>query len=87
MTGLVRKASLLAAAGVLMASAAFAGVPSAANSTGMPSFIPLVTRDALGNPDAKLFGTVSPAGFSITVRDLANNPLNRLPVVSRLGIR
>ena len=87
MTGLVRKASLLAAAGVLMASAAFAGVPSAANSTGMPSFIPLVTRNAGGAPDGLLFGTVSgSAGFTITVRDLANNPLNNCSVVLDFGL-
>ena len=72
MTGLVRKATLLTAAGLLIASAAMAGVPSAANST-TPSCITLVGSLA-GTPDAA--GT-----FNIVVRDLANNPLNGASVV------
>lgn len=72
MTGLVRNAALLTAAGLLVASAAFAGVPSAANST-VPSCVRLVGNSA-GVPDAA--GT-----FSVTVRDLANNPLNGASVV------
>jgi hypothetical protein len=72
MTGLVRKATLLSAAGMLIASAAMAGVPSATNSTA-PACITLVGSLA-GVPDA--------AGqFTITVRDLANNPLNGASVV------
>jgi hypothetical protein len=72
MTGLVRKATLLTAAGMLIASAAMAGVPSAANST-TPSCITLVGSLA-GAPDAA--GT-----FTVIVRDLANNPLNGASVV------
>lgn len=72
MTGLVRNAALLTAAGLLVASAAFAGVPSAANST-VPTCVRLV-GNTLGVPDAA--GT-----FSVTVRDLANNPLNGASVV------
>jgi hypothetical protein len=72
MTGLVRKATLLTAAGLLAASAAMAGVPSAANST-TPSCVPLVGSSA-GVPDA--FGTIT-----VVVRDLANNPLSGASVV------
>ena len=72
MTGLVRKATLLTAAGLLAASAAMAGVPSAANST-TPGCVPLVGSTA-GVPDGN--GT-----FSVTVRDLANNPLSGASVV------
>ena len=72
MTGLVRKATLLTAAGLLAASAAMAGVPSAANSV-VPACVSLVGSSA-GVPDA--VGT-----FSVTVRDLANNPLSGASVV------
>lgn len=76
MTGLVRNAALLTAAGLLVASAAFAGVPSATNST-TPACITLV-----GNAG----GIVDPAGtFTVTVRDLANNPLNGASVVIDLA--
>ena len=72
MTGLVRKATLLTAAGLLAATAAMAGVPSAANST-TPSCISLVGNTS-GVPDA--VGT-----FTVIVRDLANNPLSGASVV------
>jgi hypothetical protein len=72
MTGLVRKATLLTAVGLLAASAAMAGVPSAANSD-TPPCITLVGNTA-GIPDG--LGT-----FVVTVRDLANNPLNGASVV------
>ena len=72
MTGLVRKATLLTAASLLLASVAMAGVPSAANSTA-PDCISLVGSNA-GTPDAT--GT-----FTVIVRDLANNPLNGASVV------
>jgi hypothetical protein len=77
MTGLVRKATLLTAAGMLIASAAMAGVPSAANST-TPTCITLVGSLA-GTPDA------AAGQFSLTVRDLANNPLNGASVVIDLS--
>ena len=73
MTGLVRKATLLTAAGLLAASAAMAGVPSAANST-TPACITLV-GSLSGVPDA------AAGQFTVTVRDLANNPLNGASVV------
>jgi hypothetical protein len=72
MTGLVRKATLFAVCGLLAASAAFASVPSPANST-TPPCVRLV-----GNNGA----TADPAGtFTVTVRDLANLPINNSLVV------
>jgi hypothetical protein len=72
MTGLVRKATLLVACGLLAASAAMAAVPSPANSTS-PTCINLVGTAA---------GVVDAAGnFSVTVRDLANVPINNSLVV------
>lgn len=72
MTGLLRKATLLTAAGLLAASAAMAGVPSAGNST-TPACISLVGNTA---------GVADPTGtIVITVRDLANNPINGASVV------
>ena len=76
MTGLVRKATLLTAAGLLIASAAMAGVPSPGNST-VPPCIKLMGNLA-GTPDAN--GT-----FTVTVRDLANNALNGASVVVDLS--
>ena len=76
MTGLVRKATLLTAAGLLAASAAMAGVPSPTNST-TPLCISLVGSLA-GVPDAV-------GQFNIVVRDLANNPLNGASVVIDLS--
>jgi len=76
MTGLVRKATLLTAAGLLAASAAMAGVPSPANSQ-TPLCISLVGSLA-GVPDAV-------GQFNIVVRDLANNPLNGASVVIDLS--
>jgi hypothetical protein len=76
MTGLVRKATLLATAGLLIASPAMAGVPSAAQST-TPTCISLVGSNG-GIPD--------PVGtFTVVVRDLANNPLNGASVVIDLS--
>ena len=76
MTGLVRKATLLTAAGLLVASAAMAGVPSPTLST-TPSCITLV---------GSLSGTPDAAGqFTVVVRDLAGNPLNGASVVIDLS--
>jgi hypothetical protein len=77
MTGLVRKATLLTAAGLLVASAAMAGVPSPGNST-LPGCITLVGSLA-GTPDA------AAGQFTVVVRDLANNPLNGASVVIDLS--
>jgi len=73
MTGLVRKATLFAVCGLLAASAAFASVPSPTNST-CPPCISLVGDDGAGTTD--------PDGeFCVTVRDLANFPINNSLVV------
>ena len=77
MTGLLRKATLLTAAGLLVASAAMAGVPSPGNST-TPACITLVGNLA-GVPDA------AAGQFTVIVRDLANNPLNGASVVIDLS--
>ena len=73
MTGLVRKATLTAC-GMLVAASAFAGVPSPGNSTlPSPAFFTVVGSS---------LGVADPYGaFSITVRDLANNPINGSSVV------
>ncbi|MEO7868134.1 MAG: hypothetical protein ABIU54_10895 [Candidatus Eisenbacteria bacterium] len=72
MTGLIRKATLIVACGVLGATSAMAGVPSSGNST-VPGRINLsgilVTP---GRPDTMS----SLTKIQITVRDLANNPIN-----------
>ena len=73
MTGLVRKATLLTACGMLLAAAAMAGVPSAANST-TPGAVLLVGRNVAG-PDT------TDGVFQVVVRDLANNPINASAVV------
>jgi hypothetical protein len=73
MTGLVRKATLFAACGILAASAAFASVPSPANSV-TPPCVSLVGDNGSG--------VIDPAGnFTVTVRDLANLPINNSLVV------
>jgi hypothetical protein len=78
MTGLVRKAAVLAACGVLFGAAvAFAGVPSLANSD-IPTRINLVGSDA-GN---SLPDTIPAfAKVQVTVRDLANAPIANSSVV------
>lgn len=76
MTGLVRKATLLVACGLLAASAAMAAVPSPANST-CPPCVNLVGTSA---------GVADPAGsVTVTVRDLANVPINNSLVVLDLS--
>ena len=73
MTGLLRKATLLTACGVLFAVSAMAGVPSPANSDA-PGCINVVGSSA-GVPDTT-YGK-----FCVTVRDLASNLLNGSSVV------
>jgi len=76
MTGLVRKATFLVACGVLVASAAMASVPSPANST-VPACINLVGSNG---------AAADPAGaFTVTVKDLANVPINNSLVVVDLS--
>lgn len=77
MTGLVRKAAVLAACGVALGAAvAFAGVPSPANSP-IPGRINLVGVDISAAPDTAALL----AKYSFTVRDLANNPIANSAVV------
>jgi hypothetical protein len=74
MTGLVRKATLLAVLGLVVTSAvALAGVPSPANCV-RPAYIDLVGCNPAPTQDP--YGT-----FSVLVRDLANNPISGCPVV------
>jgi hypothetical protein len=78
MTGFVRKAAVLAACGVLFGAAvAYAGVPSPLNST-IPARINLVGFDAGSSTadTAPAFALVS-----VTVRDLANNPIPNSSVI------
>jgi len=67
MTGLVRKATLLAVLGLLITSAvALAGIPDPAHCT-YPSFI-----DVMGNKA----GVIDPYGaFNVTVLDIGSNPV------------
>lgn len=65
MTGMIRKATLLVAVGLVAASAAMAGIPSAANCT-VPAFVKVVGTN----------GVVDPLGLgTVTVRDLGNLPI------------
>lgn len=73
MTGLVRKATLFAVCGLLAAGTAFASVPSPANSDSPPC-IYLVGDDGAGTIDGD-------GEFCVTVRDLANAPINNSLVV------
>jgi hypothetical protein len=78
MTGLVRKATLLAVCGLLVVAAtAVAGVPNPANCT-VPTFVKVVGYGG-ATPDAR--GTIS-----VTVRDIGNFPVaNSLVVVDFIG--
>src|SRR5437763_13549669 len=79
MNRLVLKALLLGAAGLVIASAAFAGVPSAGNSTLSPNANGFRLYGSVA-------GTPDPNGqITIVVRDLANNPLNGASVVIDLS--
>lgn len=73
MTGLLRKAAMTVV-GLAVAATAFAGVPSPGNSSFSASCIKLVNKDA--------GGVAAPNGaFTVTVRDLANNPIANSAVV------
>lgn len=77
MTGLVRRATLITAVGLLAASAAMAGVPSAGNSTlGDPL---IILRAYSGSPSAAAVDQSIPK--TIVVRDAANNPVPNSVVV------
>jgi hypothetical protein len=67
MTGLVRKASLLAVLGLMAASVALAGIPDPTQCT-IPTYIDLVACNTSAVPD--------PYGlFTVTVNDAAGNPV------------
>jgi hypothetical protein len=79
MTGLVRKATLLAACGLVVAGAAMAGVPNAANSQ-KPC---LILADF---PNSNQFGGANPGvcainALKVIVRDALNNPVANSDVV------
>lgn len=70
MNGLVRKAALLGACGLFMASVASAAVPDPAHST-VPAFI------RAGGAQTAVGGVPDPTvAFTITVRDFLNNPIS-----------
>jgi len=78
MTGLVRKATLFAACGLLMVGTAFASVPSPGNST-VPCGIVLVGHDGTsgaGNPKVDCVGL-----FTVVVNDGNNVPIANSTVV------
>jgi len=78
MTGLVRKAAVLAACGVIFGAAvAFAGVPSPGNSD-----TPLRINLGGTNSGTLLADATSPGALvTVTVRDLGNNPIANSSVV------
>lgn len=72
MTGLVRKASLFSACGLVLAAVAMAGVPSPGFST-KPAYIDLMGTNS---------GTPDPSGaFTVIVRDFNNLPIANSQVV------
>src|SRR5436190_22046065 len=73
MTGLVRKATLLAVCGLLAASAALAHVPDPANSTCPGPCIKVVGHDgSVGDPLG---------AYTVTIRDFNNVPIENSSVV------
>jgi len=75
MTGLVRNAAI-AAACMLVASAAFAGVPSPGTSTVGANRINLVGYyNGASDPSNAADSTSFKSNLAVTVRDLANNPV------------
>jgi hypothetical protein len=73
MTGLVRKATLLAACGLLVSAAAMASVPSPCNST-LPCGIEVGGHNGTTTNEPLVT-------FTVTVKDLANNPVANSSVV------
>lgn len=70
MTRVLRNAALLCVAGILMASAALANVPSPGNSTLSSAYLAVEGQTA-GQPDLCTDGRCG--NWTITVRDLSNN--------------
>jgi len=78
MTGLLRRATLFTAVGLIAASVASAGVPNAIN-TSRPGSVVLVSKD----PTQPL---AAGAAATFVVRDAANNPVpNSVVVISMAG--
>jgi hypothetical protein len=80
MTGLVRKALLLTALGLMVAGSAFALVPNRANSSFPPNGITLVGFNAANTPREDVAGE-----FSVTVRDINNAVLSGATVDIAFG--
>lgn len=78
MTRVVRNATLLCVAGILVASAALANVPDPAKSSLQSAFI-AVEGSTAGNPDNPSDGRSG--NFTVTVRDFANNVIAGSTVV------
>jgi hypothetical protein len=92
MTGLVRKATLFAVCGLLAANVAMASTPSPANSE-CPGNISLIGYSGGSSPNLSI-GNGTNAGylidpidapFTITVRDLNNQPVNNAFVIVDFG--
>src|SRR5690349_16839879 len=81
MTGLVRKATLLSVCGLFVAGAAMASVPSATNSTMQTGGLPPGNGKVIHLIGAN-GATLSTVGdYTVTVRDIANNPIQNSSVV------
>lgn len=80
MTGLVRKATFFVACAMLLGAAAYAGIVSPANSTVGANRINLVGFNSAGAGD-QADSTALLSKLTITVRDIANNPVAGVPVV------
>jgi hypothetical protein len=79
MTGLVRKASILVALGLLLtAAAAMAGIPDAAHCT-IPTFLDVFACKAgVADPFSFIGSTALPAGYgngAIVIKDIGGNPV------------
>jgi len=79
MTGLVRKATLLSACGLVLAGAAMAGIPNAANSQ-KPCIILMDLSNSTNNVGANA-GVCSQPALKVIVRDALNNPVANSDVV------
>jgi len=77
MTGLVRKATLLSAGGLLIAGAAMAGLPNQANCT-LPAFYSLFND---GTNLALNLGVPGPSSQLLVIRDESNNVVPNCEVV------
>jgi hypothetical protein len=79
MTGLVRKAALLSACGLVLAGAALAGVPNAANSQ-KPCIMLMDLSNSKNNVGVNN-GVCGQSALKVIVRDALNNPVANSDVV------